>query len=135
MKKTIAAVVLGLVTWIVVASIGNRLIRAGMPGYREVEATMAFTQPMMLARLVLGALSSLLAGYVAAWVAGAGGSGAKALAVVLLALFIPMHVALWAKFPRGITSCSLRRSRYWRYWARDCARRGGPARLRRQRFV
>ena len=60
---------------------------------------MAFTQPMMLARLVLGAVSSLCAGYVAAWTAGAGRQGAKVLAVVLLVVFIPMHVALWAKFP------------------------------------
>jgi hypothetical protein len=99
MKKTIAGVVVGLVTWIVVASIGNRLIRVGMPGYAEVETTMAFTQPMMVARLVLGAVSSLGAGYVAAWTAGASRTGAKALAVTLLVVFIPMHVALWAKFP------------------------------------
>jgi hypothetical protein len=99
MKKTIAGVVLGLITWIVVATVGNRLLRAGMAGYREVEATMAFTQPMMVARLVLGAASSLGAGYVAAWTAGAGRPGAKVLAIVLLAVFIPVHIALWMIFP------------------------------------
>jgi len=99
MKRTVAGVVLGLVAWIVVATIGNRLLRAGLAGYSDVEASMAFTLPMMLARLLLGAVSSLCAGYVAAWTAGSSGAAAKALAVVLLAIFIPMHCALWAKFP------------------------------------
>ena len=99
MKKVIAGVVLGLVAWIIVATIGNRLLRAGLAGYSDVEATMAFTQPMMLARLLLGAVSSLCAGYVATWTAGSGKGAAKALAVVLLVVFVPMHIALWAKFP------------------------------------
>jgi hypothetical protein len=99
MKKIVLSVLAGLVTWIVVASIGNRLLRAGIAGYTDVEATMAFTRPMLLARLALGAVSSLLAGYVAAWVSGTSNAGAKALAGTLLALFVPMHIALWAKFP------------------------------------
>jgi hypothetical protein len=99
MKKTIAGVVLGLIAWIVVATIGNRLLRAGLAGYAEVETTMAFTQSMMVARLLLGAVSSLCAGYVAAWTAGSREAVAKALALVLLAIFIPLHYALWAKFP------------------------------------
>lgn len=99
MKKTILGVLLGLVTWIVVASIGNRLLRAGIAGYRDVEAAMTFTHSMLLARLLLGAVSSLAAGYVAAWTSGAGSVAAKALAGALLVIFVPMHIALWAKFP------------------------------------
>ena len=99
MKKTIPGVVLGLVTWIVVASIGNRLLRAGLAGYADVEKAMTFTQPMLLARLVLGAVSSLCAGYVAVWTARSASNAANALAALLLVVFIPMHYALWAKFP------------------------------------
>jgi hypothetical protein len=98
MKKTILGVVVGLVAWIVIATIGNWLLRAGIAGYAEVEKAMAFTQPMMLARLVLGAVSSLGAGAVAARVASSG-RAATVLAVLLLVLFVPMHVGLWAKFP------------------------------------
>jgi hypothetical protein len=99
MKKIVLSVVAGLVTWIVVASVGNRLLRAGIVGYTAVEATMAFTQPMLLARLALGAVASLLAGYVAAWVSGSSNTGTRAMAGVLLVLFVPLHVALWTKFP------------------------------------
>ncbi len=99
MKKIIFGVLAGLVTWIVVASIGNRLLRVGIAGYTDVEATMAFTQPMLIARLVLGAVSSLVAGYVMAWTSGSSSAGTKVLAGVLLLLFVPMHIALWTKFP------------------------------------
>jgi hypothetical protein len=103
MKKTVGAVLLGLVTWIVVASLGNRLLRAGLAGYVAAEPAMAFTHAMMAARLVLGAVSSLCAGFAAAWLyrrsATAGRTGVTALAVVLLVVFVPLHVALWAKFP------------------------------------
>ena len=99
MKKIVLGVLAGLVTWIVAASVGNRLLRAGIPGYADVESTMVFTQAMLLARLALGAVSTLLAGYVAAWVSGASVGGAKALTGVLLVLFVPLHVSLWPKFP------------------------------------
>jgi hypothetical protein len=99
MKKTIAAVVLGLVTWTLVASLGNRLLRAGLQGYAAVEPEMLFTHAMLSYRLLLGAVSSLCAGYVAAWIAGPGDAGTKALAAVLLVLFVPLHYSLWAKFP------------------------------------
>ena len=99
MKKIILGVAGGLVTWIVVATIGNRLLRAGVAGYTDGEATMTFTRSMLFGRLVLGAVSTLIAGYVAAWLSGSSNVGAKVLAGVLLVLFVPMHIALWAKFP------------------------------------
>jgi hypothetical protein len=99
MKKTIAAVLLGLVTWTLVASLGNRLLRAGLQGYAAAEPGMLFTHTMLMCRLLLGAVSSLCAGFVAAWIAGPSDSGTKALAVVLLVLFVPLHYSLWVKFP------------------------------------
>ncbi len=99
MKRIVLSVVAGLVAWIVVASIGNRLLRAGLAGYTDVEATMAFTQPMLLARLALGAAASLAAGFVAAWVSGSNYVSTRALAGVLLVLFVPVHVSLWTRFP------------------------------------
>jgi hypothetical protein len=98
-RKSIFAVVFGVAAWVVVATVLNRLLRAGLAGYGEVEATMAFTQPMLWARLVLGAVASLAAGYVTAWLAGSSGRPAKALVATLLVIFVPMHAALWAKFP------------------------------------
>jgi hypothetical protein len=54
---------------------------------------------MMAARLVLGALSSVCAGFVVAWVTKSNGMAAKVLGMVLIAMFIPVHYSLWDKFP------------------------------------
>ena len=60
---------------------------------------MTFTFGMQVARLLTGAIASLCAGFVAAVVAKGAGTPARALAVMLLLLFIPVHYALWDKFP------------------------------------
>jgi uncharacterized membrane protein len=49
---------------------------------------------MMAARLVLGALSSVCAGFVVAWITRSRGTAAKVLGIVLIAMF-----GLWDKFP------------------------------------
>jgi hypothetical protein len=60
---------------------------------------MAFTPAMMLARLALGAVSSLCSGAVASWTTKRHVAAAWALGIVLSALFIPVHYNLWQAFP------------------------------------
>ncbi len=66
MIRSILAVVAGVVTWFLVATLGNFLIRALLPGYTAAEPIFAFTLAMMAARLGLAVLSSLIAGFVCA---------------------------------------------------------------------
>jgi hypothetical protein len=99
MLKGIAGVIGGLVAWFLIATIGNRVLRAAWPGYAEVEVSITFTLGMLLARLVLGALSSLGAGLVAALITNRSGIAIKSLAGMLLILFIPVHYSLWERFP------------------------------------
>jgi hypothetical protein len=97
--KTIGAAIAGLVTWFFVATVLNLALRAWWPHYHEAELAFNFTFAMKLARLVLGAISSLGAGFVAAWI-GKGRMGAATLTgIVLLGLFIPGHYRIWSKFP------------------------------------
>lgn len=99
MKRAIAGVVLGIIAWLVVATLGNFLIRATLEGYTAVEASMAFTLPMLVARLALGVISSVCAGVVCAYIAK-GSSRAPIVAGGLLVLmFLPVHAMLWEKFP------------------------------------
>jgi hypothetical protein len=98
MIKSAAAVILGVVVWFVVATIGNWMIRALLAGYSEVEATMAFTLPMQLARLAVGFASSLCAGAACAAIV----RGSKTIAVLaglMVLLFLPVHYSLWDRFP------------------------------------
>jgi hypothetical protein len=97
--KTVAAVIVGLVTWILVATLVNFPLRAWWPHYHEAETAFNFTLGMKLVRLALGALASVCSGFVAAWIANGRRPAAIALGILLLVLFIPNHYLLWEKFP------------------------------------
>ena len=97
--KTAGAVIAALVTWFFVATVLNLALRAWWPHYHEAETTFDFTFAMKLARLFLGAISSLGAGFVAAWIGKVRMTAAMLTGVVLLALFIPGHYRIWDKFP------------------------------------
>lgn len=99
MVKTVAGIVAGLIVWFVVATLVNLAFRVLWPGYAEVERAMNFTLAMLVARLLLGALSSLCAGFTVAWIAKGSGSAVKVVGVLLTAVFIPVHYGLWDKFP------------------------------------
>jgi hypothetical protein len=77
----------------------NLALRASWPHYHEAEAAFNFTFAMKLDRLVLGAISSLGAGFVAAWVVNGRMRAATLTGIVLLGLFIPGHYRIWDKFP------------------------------------
>jgi hypothetical protein len=92
-------VVAGAVVWILIATIGNLAVRAALPGYAEVEAAMRFTAAMMMCRLLVGALSSLGAGWLTARITHQNGRAISVLSGLLILIFIPVHYALWEKFP------------------------------------
>jgi len=99
MLRSICAVIISVITWFVVATLGNLLLRVLLPGYAAVEVAMLFTFPMKLARLALGLISSLCAGVVCVAIANPGSYAPRVVAVIMVVLFIPVHYMLWDKFP------------------------------------
>jgi len=97
--RQVASVFVGIVAWFCVATVVNFTLRMFWPDYAAVEKSMAFTLGMQVARLLLGAFASVCAGFAAAVVARGSATPVRALAVLLLLLFIPVHYALWDKFP------------------------------------
>jgi hypothetical protein len=93
------AVITALVTWFFVATVVNLALRALWPHYHEAEIAFNFTFAMKVARLVLGAISTLGAGFVAAWISKGRMSAATLTGIALLGLFIPGHYRIWDKFP------------------------------------
>jgi len=93
------AVAAGFIVWFAVATVGNFVIRWLVPSYSEVEKAMDFSLTMMVARLILGAIASLVAGAACITIARGTRPPVYVLVVLLLALFVPVHVNLWAKFP------------------------------------
>jgi hypothetical protein len=97
--RVFLAIVAGFVVWFAVATVGNLGIRWLLPGYSEVEKAMDFSSGMLVARLALGAVASVAAGAACIAVARNARAAIYLFALLLVALFVPVHVGLWAKFP------------------------------------
>ena len=85
--------------WMIIATVGNLAVRSLWPGYAAVEAAMKFTPVVMMCRLLVGTLSSLGAGWLAARISNQNSGAVYALAGLLLVAFAPVHYGLWEKFP------------------------------------
>ncbi len=99
MIKATMGVIAGFLIWFAVATLGNMLVRVLLPGYSAGEAAMAFTLSMLFARLAVGAVSSIVAGFACAHIAGRSRQPTYVLALILVVLFVPVHYALLARFP------------------------------------
>ena len=99
MWRTIASIVGGLVAWAVVVTLLNFGLRAAIPGYHAAEATLQFTMAMKAGRLIEAALASVAAGAVTTWLAPSSRWAPWAVGLIILAMFLPVHVSLWSKFP------------------------------------
>ncbi|HEY8949559.1 MAG TPA: hypothetical protein VIM56_11795 [Rhizomicrobium sp.] len=99
MLRKIGAVIAALVTWGVVVTILNFGLRYGFPGYQAVEKAMTFTLGMMWARLTISFVATLSAGAVTALIAPDRLTWPLITGIVLLAIFIPVHMNIWAHFP------------------------------------
>jgi hypothetical protein len=99
MWRTVLSIVAGLAAWAVVVTLINFVLRAAIPGYHVAEATLEFTLTMKIARLLMAAATSLAAGAVVAWVKPSNKWAAGIVGLIVLAMFLPVHVSLWNKFP------------------------------------
>jgi hypothetical protein len=94
------AVIIGLVVWVICATALDIPLRFALPGYAAAEPQLQFTLPMMIARLALpGAVPSVAAGFVSAWISRDNRRAIAALAIVLLVIFLPTHLHVWTKLP------------------------------------
>jgi L-asparagine transporter-like permease len=99
MKRPILAFAAALVLWVVVISVLFRGLRIFVTGYAAAEPTFSFTLGMLSLRLVIAALTSLIAGAVAAWIAPSSPRVPVLVGATLLAAFIPLHVRVFSLFP------------------------------------
>jgi len=98
MGKGILGVVAGLAVWMIVISVAGLVLRAAWPEYVSAVGTMTFTVSMKVARLSIGALAMLAAGWVAVIVARSTTAALVAGALLLVA-FISEHIMLLDEFP------------------------------------
>jgi len=99
MARNILGVVAGLAVWIAIAVVAGAIMRSAWPDHASVADAMTFTLPMMFARLAIGALATLAAGWVIAVVARRSMLARLTAGLLLVGGFVPQHIMLWEKFP------------------------------------
>jgi hypothetical protein len=99
MWRQIGGAIAGIIAWVAIVSVFDIILRRLWPDYAAVEKAMAFTVPMMIARLSESGISSLLSGAIAAVLGRDRLKPALAAGIVLLLFFVPVHYTLWPKFP------------------------------------
>ena len=99
MKRSILACLAGLVTWVIVVSVINRVLRLTLPGYTAAEHTHEYTLAMKWARLLMALATSVAAGYVTGWISRPSRWTPYIVGGVLFALFLPLHISIWSRFP------------------------------------
>lgn len=98
MGRIIGAVVAGFAAWFVVSTVAGVPVRAFWPAYVVAIPEYSFTLPMLVLRLVIGGFATVVAGYVAGWIAPRS-RAAGILGGVLVVFFLPVHYQLFDKFP------------------------------------
>lgn len=99
MVRKILGVVSGLALWLTFVTVAGAILRVSWPAYMSVADTLAFTLPMLVARLSIGAVATIAAGAVSTAIAPRSMLARLAPGVLLLVGFIPVHISLWDKFP------------------------------------
>jgi hypothetical protein len=97
--RTIGSIVAGLAAWAVIVTVLNFGLRAAIPGYHAAEATLQFTLAMKIGRLTEAALTSFAAGAIVGLIEPSKRWASWLVGFIILAMFLPVHVGLWSKFP------------------------------------
>ena len=99
MWRSVLGVVGGLAAWTLIVTLLNIGLRHALPGYAQAEPLLAFTLPMMIARLSMAAITSLAAGAVVAAIAPASRWAPWVVGLIILVLFLPVHIQIWPRLP------------------------------------
>ena len=99
MKRSILSCLAGLLTWFVVVTVINRVLRLSLPNYTPAEHTLQFTLGMKWARLLMSIVTSVVAGAVTGWISRPRRWAPLIVGSLVLAMFAPWHFANWSKFP------------------------------------
>src|SRR6516165_4660588 len=99
MKRFILACLAGLLTWAVVVTLINRVLRLSLPNYTAAEQTLQFMLGMKRARLLMAIVTSVVAGAVTGWIPLSSRWAPLIVGSVVLGMFVPVHIAIWSKFP------------------------------------
>jgi len=99
MWRVVLGVVGGFVAWGVIGAVVSFGLRFSLPGYAEAELTSAFTLTMQIARLIMGVIAAIGAGFAVRLIAPENRRAPWITGLAMLAVFVPIHIQVWERFP------------------------------------
>jgi hypothetical protein len=92
-------VLINCVMWIALCTIMITPVRVLWPDYASAEPVRNFTLAMMVMRLSISAIASLMGGWLAGFTVRENRVVPLAGGLLMLAMFIPVHLGIWAEYP------------------------------------
>ena len=132
MARGTLGVVVGLAVWVSIVTVAGLVMRETWPAYASVADAMTFTLPMMIARLVIGALATVAMGLATSVVSRRSLVATLAAGALLLLASSRSTSRSGTSFPSGITSrscCPWFRSPSWAGGSAEFAATVGPPSL------
>lgn len=100
MWRGVLSVVVGVLAWFALVTLGNLALRDVWPAYAAADGPqMSYDLAMKIARLAMSTVALVLAGAGAQWIARGSRNAAIGFGVAMLLIFVPIHYQLWPKFP------------------------------------
>ena len=99
MLKMILGVVAGFFVWSILWVGTDAVLKAVWAGYKENVEAMSFSPAMLIVPLILSAVCSITAGFVAALIAGENSKSPLILGALLLIAGIFAQMGVWDKIP------------------------------------
>ena len=99
MLKIILGVVAGFFVWSILWVGTDAVLKAVWAGYKENVEAMSFSPAMLIVPLILSAVCSITAGFVAALIAGENSKSPLILGALLLIAGIFAQMGVWDKIP------------------------------------
>ena len=99
MLKIILGVVAGFFVWSILWVGTDAVLKAVWTGYKENVEAMSFSPAMLIVPLILSAVCSITAGFVAALIAGENSKSPLILGALLLIAGIFAQMGVWDKIP------------------------------------
>ena len=103
--RTIIGIVIEVASWFALTLIFGVIANLAWPEFAAANhafnttQTVLFDQSMLITRLSIGALGSIIAAWLAALTVRDNRIAPLAGGIVLLAIFVPIHLSIWDKFP------------------------------------
>src|SRR5258708_3783705 len=99
MRRDIWAVLAGAVFWIGIVMCLRLLVRLIWPEYAAAEGVFAFTLPMRLSRLTVGAVAMVIASLVTGMLSQRPDVTTIVLGSIVFLGAVPDHIVVWNKYP------------------------------------